>query len=121
MRFLDCLWGAAVFMVGFVLIAGALRGFVNRTLLSITGNTLVIVSEPWPTLRKQDKTIGNMKKVYYKKEVNSRRSDFGWAYRFYADTETAHELMFLDMVDLENDAIQIEQAIARQLQQGLAQ
>lgn len=105
-------------LVGIGIIITAIRGFINRTQLLVTGDTIIIVTEPWPPLSGAKQTLTQVKAVNYEKGSSKTKRSRALIYRFYATTAQGQTVTILDIVDREQDAVKIQQAIQAQLQRA---
>jgi hypothetical protein len=114
-QFADYLGTAFLMILDIGIIYEATVGFINSTILLATDKTLVISSQPLPTIRKRRKVIHNVHEVYYKKEYSNARTDPGWVYSFFVRTGNDQTIKILDDIDLEDAAIKINHAMQTNL------
>jgi len=110
-----CVWPLFM-LIGMIMMA--IRGFINRTQLLVTGNTIVIVTAPWPRLSGAKQTLTQVKEVNYAKGFSQTKRSRALIYRFSATTAQGQTVTILDIVDREQDAVKIQQAIQSQLQRA---
>jgi DNA-directed RNA polymerase subunit RPC12/RpoP len=93
----------------------ALAGFINRTILEVTPETLSIRFEPLPWIGKKKLRTSDLKQLYCKQKIVHHKGGYSIRYTLYAVTAANTEMKLLGGLENPNTAIFMEQQLERWL------